>query len=92
MTFDEAYSTNPEQIRRDRDRYLKKARTEHEQAHRYFHAATERANIHADDLTRELRCLSAATFHCDQRDNYVLAARRLNWRLIFCLRNRSLPL
>jgi|HubBroStandDraft_1064217.scaffolds.fasta_scaffold198047_3 hypothetical protein len=88
MIFDEAYSTNPEQIRRDRDRYLTKARRERAIAAEYFAAGTRRGCNH----DRYDRCLSAASYHYDRQDNYVLAARRLNWRLIFCLRNRSFPL
>jgi hypothetical protein len=86
MTFDEAYSTNPEQIRRDRYRALVKARV---QQTRCDTSIVRSCHVPKDSYAYNAH-LAAATRAAISRDHWVQLARRLNWRLIFCKKQRSL--
>ena len=86
MTFDEAYSTNPAQIRRDRYRALAKARV--------HQARCDASIVRSCHVPRDSNAynahLSAATKSALQRDQWVKLARRLNWRLLLCKKQKSL--
>jgi hypothetical protein len=86
MTFDEAYSTNPAQIRRDRYRALAKARTHQQRADA---SILRSCHVPRDSNAYDAH-LAAATRNALARDRYVNLARRLNWRLIYCKKQKPL--